>query len=71
MFFYLLSLVWLHVSSPNLMPEARSHVRKVGVASDYTHTLRASSDYIPNTHIAAAGYNSTTSLVSHMDSHQQ
>ena len=35
--------VWL--SSPNLMPEARAHVSKVGVASGYTHTLRASANY--------------------------
>ena len=43
--------VWL--SSPNLMPEARAHVSKVGVASGYTHALRASVNYVPNTHTAA------------------
>ena len=35
------------------MPEARAHVSKAGVASSYTHTLRASANYIPNTHTAA------------------
>ena len=43
--------VWL--SSPNLMPEARAHVSKVGVESGYTHTLRASANYVP-THRGAA-----------------
>ena len=31
------------------MPEARAHVSKVGLVSGYTHTLRASANYIPNT----------------------
>ena len=60
--------VWL--SSPNLMPEVRAHVSKVGVESGCTHTLRASANYvyIPNTHMYSSSYNSP---VSHMDNHQQ
>ena len=42
--------LWVWLSSPNLMPEARAHVSKVGVATGYTHTLLASANYIPNTH---------------------
>ena len=58
--------LWVWLSSPKLMPEARSHVSKAGVVSGYTHTLRASANY---TH-SSRHYNSN-SPVSHMDSHQQ